>query len=294
MLTIFTPTYNRSNCLRRLAESLEKQTCWDFEWLIIDDGSTDDTREVVEIFAERLPIRYFFQKNSGKHIAYNNAIRQCRGDWFLCVDDDDFLTPDAVGVCCGMTGDTAGLLMPRNQAGVDDRHRWKAIDGQVLRIMDLKWKYGITESAILFRTSLLKKHRFPVLSDPLGNQERYCSEELLYYDLDEEGRFRVLDRCIYVAEYQPTGLTNQLFRLWMNNPNGACRMLLKRYEYVSRYSGWRKLSLQCRTILNWNALHQALCLPAISGSPSPGLSALLWFPGLAFRLYRFPWKGKEK
>lgn len=98
-LTIFTPIYNRAYIIRNLYESLKAQTAKNFEWLIVDDGSTDNTREIIENFiAEKndFTIRYCFQKNGGKHRATNRGASLAEGDLFMVVDSDDILTPDAV------------------------------------------------------------------------------------------------------------------------------------------------------------------------------------------------------
>lgn len=97
-LTIFTPTYNRAHTLSDVYESLLSQIDSDFEWLIIDDGSTDGTRELIEtwIMEDRIPIRYVFQENGGKHIAWNHALSLASGYYFICVDSDDVLLSQAV------------------------------------------------------------------------------------------------------------------------------------------------------------------------------------------------------
>lgn len=96
--TVFTPTYNRAHLLHRVYDSLGAQTYRDFEWLIIDDGSTDKTLELVKRWqAENLfPIRYFFQHNQGKHIAWNRAADLASGEYFLCADSDDELVPESL------------------------------------------------------------------------------------------------------------------------------------------------------------------------------------------------------
>jgi glycosyltransferase involved in cell wall biosynthesis len=98
MITIFTPTYNRAYSLRRLYDSLCKQTSNDFEWLVVDDGSTDDTENLINSFIAdgKVDIRYFKQANGGKHRAINFGVREARGELFFIVDSDDQVTPDAV------------------------------------------------------------------------------------------------------------------------------------------------------------------------------------------------------
>lgn len=92
-LTVFTPTYNRAYILPKLYESLCHQTCQDFEWLIVDDGSTDNTRELVESWIKegKVDIRYFFQNNGGKMRATNLAALESAGELFVCIDSDDQL-----------------------------------------------------------------------------------------------------------------------------------------------------------------------------------------------------------
>lgn len=97
MLTIFTPTFNRAHTLPRLYESLLKQTDHNFEWLIVDDGSKDDTEEIVKTFSEEhFKIRYIKQENGGKHIATNVGLKSAQGDLFTVLDSDDWFYPDAV------------------------------------------------------------------------------------------------------------------------------------------------------------------------------------------------------
>ena len=96
--TVFTPTYNRAHTLHRVHDSLMAQTFRDFEWLVVDDGSTDGTRDLVEKWSESsgFPIRYRFQEQSGKHVALNRAVRSARGEFFLTLDSDDACVPHAL------------------------------------------------------------------------------------------------------------------------------------------------------------------------------------------------------
>lgn len=99
MITVFTPSYNRAHTLHRVYESLKAQTYRDFEWLIVDDGSTDHTDYVVEQFQKQndpFAIRYFYQRNQGKHIATNLAVREAKGEFFITLDSDDGCKPEAL------------------------------------------------------------------------------------------------------------------------------------------------------------------------------------------------------
>ena len=99
-ITIFTPTYNRAHTLERLYDSIKGQTGCPFEWVIVDDGSSDDTERMVAKWQnsskEAFELRYFRQENSGKHVAWNKGLQEARGDIFFPVDSDDYLTPNAL------------------------------------------------------------------------------------------------------------------------------------------------------------------------------------------------------
>ncbi|MGB6064627.1 MAG: glycosyltransferase family A protein [Desulfomonilaceae bacterium] len=99
LFTVFTPTYNRAHTLGRVYTSLKDQTLQDFEWLIVDDGSSDNTRSLIESWiseSSSFPIRYFYQTNRGKHVAINNAVREAHGFFFIILDSDDTCVPEAL------------------------------------------------------------------------------------------------------------------------------------------------------------------------------------------------------
>jgi glycosyltransferase involved in cell wall biosynthesis len=98
LFTVFTPTYNRAATLPRVYESLTAQTFRDFEWLIVDDGSTDETREIVAKWQAEagFPIRYVYQRNQGKPTARNRGVQEARGELFLTLDSDDSCLREAL------------------------------------------------------------------------------------------------------------------------------------------------------------------------------------------------------
>ena len=97
-LTVFTPVYNRAYIISRLYESLCRQSDKDFEWVVVDDGSTDNLHTQMSAFKSegKIAIRFFSQKNAGKHTAINRGVQEAKGRYFIIVDSDDFLTNDAV------------------------------------------------------------------------------------------------------------------------------------------------------------------------------------------------------
>lgn len=149
MFTVFTPTYNRAHTLPRLYASIQRQTFRDFEWIIVDDGSNDGTRELVESWQNDpndFQIRYFWQPNQHKKVAFNRGVREARGQWFVAIDSDDELLPEAlerfremwetippnernlfcavVGLCIGSDGEIVGDRFPREPLDATSVELW--------------------------------------------------------------------------------------------------------------------------------------------------------------------------
>ena len=224
-LTVFTPTYNRAYILEKCFESLLRQTCRDFEWIVVDDGSADNTAELVESFKTSAPfsVRYIYQENSGKHIAHNTAAEHAEGDLFLCLDSDDLLTEDAIETLKKFWLENGGeeytgILAKRG--AMDTREPICGVWEGSLKssgMYDLVHKHGFSgDTALLFRTEILKKVSFKSFKG-----EKFLTENNLYYDIDRFGEMLLMDRVVYLCEYLPDGLTAHYFELLCKNPNGA-------------------------------------------------------------------------
>lgn len=173
LFTVFTPTYNRAKTLHRVYESLQQQTFRDFEWLIVDDGSVDDTKAVVEAWRKvaAFPIRYVWQKNSHKKTAFNHGVRLSHGEFFLPADSDDAFPPNALerfahhwfaiqgnerdhfaGVC-GLCQDEQG-----NVVGDPFPGDW-GVDSDSL---EMRFRFGVRGEKWGFcRTDILRAYPFP-------------------------------------------------------------------------------------------------------------------------------------
>ena len=97
-ISVITPSYNRGHLLKRCYESLCRQELTDFEWIVVDDGSTDNTRQIVESFRKenKICVRYIYQKNAGKHSAHNTGAKNAAGELFVCLDSDDYFPDNAL------------------------------------------------------------------------------------------------------------------------------------------------------------------------------------------------------
>lgn len=290
MITIFTPTYNRKALLQELKKSLDKQSDIDFEWIIIDDGSIDDTDQEVNQWTKntKYPIRYYNQKNSGKHIAFNKAVEMANGDIFICVDSDDQLIQNAIekiksGFQKASLTDI-GVVSPRIDKYGITNDNWKRIDFQRVDIIDLKEVYGIVESAVAIRTNILKKKE-PFVK--FGN-EKFLPEGWLYLDLCNQGKFLANSDGYYVSEYQETGLTKNLWKHWKNNCHGVLATLQKKYEVSKKYGFLRREIIQTKTILNIGSLCFAASINMFENTPSKIRSLIFFVP--AWIVYKMRYK----
>lgn len=222
MITVFTPTYNRAYIIHKLYESLCEQTNRNFEWLVVDDGSTDNTLKIFKVFEEekKINIRYVKQENRGKHIAINTGVKLAKGDLFFIVDSDDYLTPDAlewmeetwnevkndfqfVGV--------SGIRIYPNGNKIGGGENFGIIDADPLEIRN---KYKIKgDLAEAWRTAVLREYPFPSFPE-----ERFCSEGLIWGRIAQKYIMRFVYKGIYVCGYLDDGLTKSSVRCRINSP----------------------------------------------------------------------------
>lgn len=216
MITIFTPTYNRAYRLPVLYSSLQRQTNMDFEWIIVDDGSQDHTKELVESWLKGeapFRIRYILKENGGKHTAINKGVELAQREWFFIVDSDDYLTNDAVQKIHEWVADVtdssiaavAGIsCYPDNkiigQCGIEQGTYVDAPNYE-------RKKYRLLgDKAEVYRTEILKKYPFPVFPG-----ERFLSEGAVWDKIALDGyKVRWFNHPLKVCEYLPDGLTSQL------------------------------------------------------------------------------------
>ncbi|MDO5397163.1 MAG: glycosyltransferase family A protein [bacterium] len=220
-LTIFTPTYNRAYKLPELYESLTKQTNNNFVWLIVDDGSTDNTKELIEnwINEQRISIKYYYQKNMGKMSAHNKGVELTETELFVCVDSDDMLAPEAVDEvikCADTLTDEIGILAFKYD--VSTKKNITFIDNKV-ESSTLKDGYDchklVGDTMLIYKSEFIKKYEFPSFKG-----EKFVPEAYLYDLLDREGKLRILRKSLYGVNYLDDGYTAGMARLLYNNPQG--------------------------------------------------------------------------
>lgn len=225
-LTIFTPTYNRAHLLPRLFSSLHNQINKDFTWLIVDDGSTDNTYEVIENFKKTtdLKIKYIYQKNQGKHIAINTALANINTDLFLIIDSDDFLSMDfryVIEKHIKYFLDTPYLIAiasPTKQI-ITNKLQTSKVYNHVIEasLLDMNIKYGITgEFSLIFKTDMAISYTYPVYKN-----EKFMRESLVYNRMGKLYKFLFVPESIVTAEYQENGLSNNIRNILLKSPEGA-------------------------------------------------------------------------
>lgn len=233
-LTVFTPTYNRAHTLPRTYASLSRQDCKDFVWLIIDDGSTDDTRALVEAWQTQehsFEIRYLYKENGGMHTAHNAAYEVIDTELNVCIDSDDCLAPGAVrkilakwdsvqkdkyagiiGLDADLQGNLIGTGFPAGMAETTLSGYYAA--------------GGRGDKKLVYRTDVMRQYPpYPVFEG-----EKYVALAYKYRLIDQDYKLAVLNDVLCNVEYQQDGSSNTMWRQYLNNPKG--------------FAFWRKVCMQ--------------------------------------------------
>ena len=224
ILTIFTPTYNRSHTLKRTYESLKKQNCKDFFWLIIDDGSTDNTCELVKKWQANdngFEIKYIYKANGGMHTAHNTAYENIDTVLNVCIDSDDCLAENAVEKIYSKwekikDGGYAGIIAL--DADFDGHIIGKDFPEELKEttLTDYYATGGTGDKKLIYRTDVIKSYPpYPVFDD-----EKYVALAYKYRLVDQNYKLAVLNDIICNVEYQNDGSSSTMFQQYLNNPKG--------------------------------------------------------------------------
>ncbi len=223
-LTVFTPTYNRRELLYRCFESLQRQSSTDFLWLIIDDGSTDDTdKAVIQWQAQGNPfeIRYKYKDNGGLHTAYNTAIELLDTELAMCLDSDDFLPDNAVNRIINFWQEN-GAEYYAGIAGLDYSINGKLISDPILAVKSInlidiaigKNKNSGGDRKYIVRSELYKQ----VAPMPVYMGEKNFNPHYMHLQISKHYDFLVLNENLCFVQYQPAGMSNSIFWQYYNSP----------------------------------------------------------------------------
>ena len=254
-ITVFTPTYNRAYCLHKCYESMKRQTCNKFEWLIIDDGSSDGTKEMVKQWMEEesaFEIRYIYKKNGGMHTAYNVAYENINTELAMNIDSDDYLTDTAIE-------DILNFWIKNKKEGVGGIYALDQYEnGEIIGTTfpdDLKEFQGWGYKTIFYMCNGKKKKyhnqgdkkfigvteiikKYPQI--PVFEGEKYHS---LYYKqhlIERDYKIQIMNKPVCVVEYMADGSSNNMYSQYINNPQGFC----DERRYVMQYAPTIKLKVE--------------------------------------------------
>lgn len=241
-ITVFTPTYNRAYLLPQLYESLCRQTFPDFKWLVIDDGSTDDTRELVQKWADenRIDIQYHYKDNGGMHTGHNVAYRLIDTELSVCIDSDDYMPNNAIEIVI------------KKWFGTQDRYRYAGIlgldsykDGVIVsnkafpmdvisgKYSELKPRYGIVgDIKFIYRTDIIKKYP----EYPSFESEKFTPLGYKYLLIDQDYEMLFLNEVLCVVEYMQDGSTKNIYRQYLKNPKGFAYSRIIRINYARSFN----------------------------------------------------------
>ena len=242
MFTVFIPTFNRAYTLDRALQSVAEQTFRDFEVVIVDDGSTDNTSQLIERWQKKgeFPIRYHWQENQGKHVSHNTAVNLSRGYFFVLLDSDDMLHPQALerlkyhweNIPDSKKKHFAGVegLCVYSDSSIKvDRFPEDVMDSDYLQKTK---KYNIrSEKRNAIRTDVLR--RFPY---PCFEGERHVRDDLIWKRMARHFKFRYVNEVIQIMEHQADGLTANIFAMRMRNPRGF------RYYFLEEINDYASLT----------------------------------------------------
>ena len=274
-LTIFTPAYNRAKLLHRGFEALKQQSCKDFVWLIVDDGSTDNTEQTVRDLQQEdsgFDIRYIKKENGGLHTGYNAAIEAMDTELAMCIDSDDWVAEGAVEKILRLwkqvkKEDCAGIValdaFPSGEATC-------TIDGSGyinLNYYDTHRKWA-GDRKLIIRTELYKA----AAPMPSFGVEKNFNPQYMHYKIAQDYSFYVLNEVVCIVDYQDTGMSAGIFRQFVDSPNSFAEF--RRMQMTMRPNS-RKFILKSAIHYDSSCILAGKPGMAVSESPYPWLTGIL-------------------
>ena len=240
-ISILTPTYNRGKLLLPLYDSLKNLTFKDFEWLIVDDGSEDDTEQYAlswiahNIENAEFPIRYIKKSNGGKHTAINRGVREASGELILILDSDDTLPEDSLATIAQYYEQCKGYKDCAGVCGLMAHH-----DGQLIGTgfpkepmyeSALQFRYAekgnVTGDLLeVYKTSVMREFPFPEIEN-----EKFCPESLVWNRIANKYKLFCFNKVIYYRDYLDGGLTSKIVRIRMNSPIASTMTYAEMLDY---------------------------------------------------------------
>lgn len=290
-VTVFTPTYNRAYIIENLYRSLQRQTCLDFEWLVVDDGSKDETEALFARWAGEdnpFPIRYYKQENGGKCRAINRGLERAGGELFFTVDSDDYLTEDALEKIvrweaelpkdqkyCGYVGNrgttpdaTPNRLFDGGYLDGTALDRYTLVEGERVLVDG--------ERAFVFYTDVHRKYLYPEFPG-----ERFLTEAVTWDLMAHDGyKMRFYNDIIWIWEYKDDGLTRAGFKVFQDNPQGTGlffrqKAVFLKYSLPAKLGMWYGYATEFRHCLTDGQIAEYIGMPRWLVPPMKWLHTLV-------------------
>lgn len=283
LITVFTPTYNRAHTLKRTYESLCRQTCDDFEWLIVDDGSTDETENIVKswILENKIPLRYIKKENGGLFTGYNCAIENIFTELNVCIDSDDWMPNDAIThikstwesvKCKGVAGIIGLDFLPNN---IPNGGKFIKEDTIYFHEQKTKLKH-IGDTKIVCRTDLMKQvGPMPSFGEKNFNPVWY------YLKIGEVYKFWAVNHNYCYVDYQEDGMGAKIFQQYYNSPKSFAE--LRKIYMKSKHLPWRRKFVDAAHYISSSIF--ARDKKFLLHSPKPLMTFFALPLGLAFNIY---------
>lgn len=223
-LTVFTPAYNRAHTLPRTYESLCAQDCKEFVWLIVDDGSTDDTATLVRMWQSRsngFEIRYIYKENGGMHTAHNTAYQNIDTELNVCIDSDDKMAPGAVSKIKAAWAKVkdqgyAGLIALDADFSGHIIGKGFPVGMRETTLTGYYATGGYGDKKLIYRTDIINS----VPPYPVFPGEKYVGLVYKYTLVDQKYSLSVLNEIVCEVEYQADGSSNTMWKQYLRNPKG--------------------------------------------------------------------------
>lgn len=291
LITVFTATYNRGHLIQRIYQSLLRQKEFNFEWLVIDDGSQDQTEDLFNDWIGRdnpFEIRYYKQENQGLIRTLNRGIELARGEYFAKIDSDDYVVDEYMENISAWTDSIKGVKDVYAVAGikVDSdgtplNGKWPAIPKEpgYIDATDLqRAAYSLdADMCEAWRTDVLKKYPFPV-----WKSEKFAPEQIVFYQIALDGqKIRWYPNAMAICEYQDNGLTKGSRKLEIDNPMGYAMMYNHKLKYDISFAQKLRCAMQCiaLSIVGHNPRY-------VFQSNMPIASIMMFIPGVLLAIRR--------
>lgn len=267
LLSIVTPTYNRADLLPRLYKSLVEQNSNDFEWIVVDDGSSDNTEELINSYIkeDKFKITYIRKANGGKHTAYNLGVNSSNGDLVICVDSDDLMAKNSIEIIkmhlnkISTLASCAGFVAKKKDID-GTKMNFDLPDNKTINLYDLETVFNCAgDKCFIVKSDIAKDNIFPFVEN-----ERFFPEGYMWDMIGNKYSFYSINEVINECEYQEDGYSNNYLKLMLNNPTGfkaflsqridMAKSLPERLGYASRYNAFKILSK--KNVFNYKGRHK--------------------------------------